>query len=714
MNYSLYKKITDASRQDYEIALFIKGDVEQIKSETENLGGTFKYAAGDIAVVKIPIASVNELASKDFISRIECNDMKLERLNDTMLINNNVWPVHLGWPPLTQPYDGTGVIIGIIDEGIDLTHNDFKDINGNTRIKYVWDQKINNDPGGITPPLFGYGTEWNSIAINNGSAAAHQDGTYGHGTLVSGVAASNGFAVNNYKGVAPGADIMCVSMDLNVPDNNFFASLADAVKYIFDKADSLGKPAVINISLGVYFGSHDAQDLQAQVIDNLITGHTGHTLVCAAGNAGNALIHLTYDVPVDTAFTWVRTGGPSFPPTQAYFQLYCDTADMNTIQIAIAADDPYYSYRGATQFLSLSSLMGFNGYNIMNGANRIGTDTCFGSINGGTFSLEVLITADSLNYLWRIMTKGSGNFDAWSFQFIFDNLPDTTVMPLITKYELPDLDQNIASSFTCSDKVITVGSYVNRGRYIDRNGQVVYDDAQYNPPTYTPLYVFPSTPGLLSTYSSHGPTRDGRIKPDITSTGEKIISCAYLPVIISLLNGSLDYLLAAGNDKHTVSSGTSFASPAVAGIAALYLQKNPTHNWQQVKDAILDCARTDVFTGNNLPNNYWGHGKADAYAALVGCAVGMPEFNPANHLVNLFPNPASDEVNIYYSLPENENMQSIQLVITDVLGKTISEIPLKQSQGTTKVNVQNYSPGIYVCMLMSGKKLFGAQKLVVK
>ncbi|HLG36325.1 MAG TPA: S8/S53 family peptidase [Bacteroidia bacterium] len=701
MNYSLYKKVNDASRQSYEIAVFIKGDVEKIKSETEKLGGIFKYAAGDIAAVRIPVSSVAELASKTFISRIESNDMKLERLMDTALINNRVLPVHYGFPPLTQGYDGNGVVVGIIDEGVDLTHNDFKDLSGNTRIKFLWDQKINNDPGGITPTPYGYGTEWNSIAINNGSASAHQDGPYGHGTFVTGVAAGNGFAVNNYKGVAPRADIICVSMDLNVSDNNFLSSLADAVRYIFDKADSLGKPCVINISLGTYFGSHDAKDLQALVIDTLITAQPGHSLVCAAGNAGNALIHLAYDVPADTAFTWLR---PSGNPAGAYIQIYCDTADMNNIQFALAADDPDYSFRGATPFLTLSSLQGPNVDSVMNGLNRIGIDSSYGNINGNTFSLEVYLLSDSAQYLWRIMTKGSGHIDAWSFNYVFNNLPSPSVMPLITNYEFPDFDQNIVSSFTCSDKVITVGSYTNRSYYIDVNG---------NPFFYDSIYVFPTTAGPLSAFSSHGPTRDGRIKPDITATGEKVVSCAYLPQIIALLNSQYDYLIASGG-QHTVGSGTSFASPAVAGIAALYFQKNPTHTWQQVKDAILDCARRDAFTGNNLPDNLWGYGKADAFAALTGCVVGMSELNSSSHNMNLFPNPASEDVTIYYSFPENESSQPLQLVITDVLGKIISEIPLRELQGTTQISVRNYSSGIYVCMLMSGKKLLDAQKLVVK
>ena len=710
LNFSLFKKVTDAKRQNTSVCVLVKGDIEKIKSETAILGGTFRYSAGDIASIRIPVSSISKLASENFVLRIEDGGGKLENFNDTMIINNNVWPVHVGMFPLTQAYTGAGVIVGIIDEGIDLVHQDFKDILGNTRIKYVWDQVINNDPGGITP-TFGYGTEWNSTAINNGAASAHHDGPLGHGTFVAGVAAGNGFAVGNYKGVAPGSDIIAVSMDLNVPDDTFLTKLNDAVQYIFEKAQAMGEPAVVNISLGTYFGSHDAKDLPAQMMEAMIASHPGRAVVCAAGNAGDARIHLGYNVPSDTAFTWLKTRILPAPyPSQAYIGIYGDTADMNSMMFAVAADDTSdYSLRGATSFSSVNSLMGLNPFTIMNGGNQIATGESYGSINGSSFSLEIVIYPDTLNYFWRIMSNGSGHFDAWSFDYIFDNLPSPSDMPLITKYRMPDLTQNIASSFTCSDKVITVGSYQNRGYYIDVHGVPRFDDLSFPPPHY----LLPTNPGEISVFSSHGPTRDNRFKPDITSTGDKVVSTGYLPRIISLLNSNYDYFVAAGG-KHTVGSGTSFASPAVAGIAALYLQKNPNATWAEIKSAILSCAKHDAFTGNSLPDNTWGYGKADAFRALTDCFVGMDEQSQLDGSLNMFPNPADAEVTIHYSLLSSASSQQLRLVITDVIGKTVSEFSLSDNRGAVKIQTGNYSSGVYACSLFSGKKLIDTKKLVVK
>src|SRR5258706_3618176 len=99
MNFSLNRKLQNSSRLQDEIAVFVKGDVEKIKTLIQQLGGVFKYSAGAIAAVRMPLSAVPVLASKNYVSRIECNDMKLEKLCDPMTIINNVWPVHAGFPP---------------------------------------------------------------------------------------------------------------------------------------------------------------------------------------------------------------------------------------------------------------------------------------------------------------------------------------------------------------------------------------------------------------------------------------------------------------------------------------------------------------------------------------------------------------------------------------------------------------------------------------
>jgi len=132
--------------------------------------------------------------------------------------------------PLTQAYDGTGIIMGIIDTGIDFNHPDFKDASGNTRIQFIWDQ--NQISGSTIPMPYNYGIEWTAAQIN-ASVCTHDDNAnFGHGTHVSGTAAGNGSATGHFEGGAPKADLIVVALNFNNATNPVFS---DALSYIFQK-----------------------------------------------------------------------------------------------------------------------------------------------------------------------------------------------------------------------------------------------------------------------------------------------------------------------------------------------------------------------------------------------------------------------------------------------------------------------------------------------
>ncbi|MCX6292370.1 MAG: S8 family serine peptidase [Bacteroidetes bacterium] len=498
-NFSLALKLKNENIQNSEIAVFVQGDVNAIREKTAELGGVFKYSAGNIAAIRLPLNKVKSLSNLASVTRIENYDLKLQPMNDQVIIHNHAWEVQQGFN-LPQGYDGSHVVIGIIDEGIDFTHPDFRNANGTTRIKYVWDQTYG--PTAMSPQPYGYGREWKGSQID--TTVMHHDGSSSHGSHVAGIAAGNGLALNNYKGIAPNADIIVVKMNLNVPDNNFLTSLVDAVRYVFEKADSLNEPASINVSLGTYFGSHDGRDIQTIMIDTLISGHAGRSLTCAAGNAGSAPIHIGYNVTSDTSFTWLIA--PYSPSTnnQVYVELWGDSANFTNVQFAMGIDrvQPAITSLAGIPFSTIQTNLGIqNTYTLYSGSNRLGIVETQGEYLHGAYTMAFLITPDSATsvYRWRLMTKGSGHLDGWSLDMVADNLPDSSVYPSIVHYKRPDLDQNIASSFTCSDKVITVGSYVNRNSYSNSIFAQTID---------TTL-----VPGKLSAFSSHGPTRDGRIKP---------------------------------------------------------------------------------------------------------------------------------------------------------------------------------------------------------
>ncbi len=227
-------------------------------------------------------------------------------------LSHSVEVIQADQPTLTQnltdnlpgpEIDGRGVIVGIVDVGGgDFQHPNFRfpkadGTPGDSRILYLWDQ---NGNGGLVPTRFGYGREFDQNRINQalGTADPYIDLQYipqngAHGTHVMDIAAGSG----QFPGVAPAADLIFVHLGLPNPIDAELETLGgstrlyDAVQYIFDKAEELSKPAVVNLSVGAYGGSHDGTSLVEQMFDSLLDQSSGRAIVVAAGNSYQMDIH---------------------------------------------------------------------------------------------------------------------------------------------------------------------------------------------------------------------------------------------------------------------------------------------------------------------------------------------------------------------------------------------------------------------------------------
>ena len=182
------------------------------------------------------------------------------------------------WNMVGKGYTGKGVVVGIIDTGLEFTHVNFRDADGNLRIKRVWKQ---GGTGGAAPQKFGYGVEYNTA--DQIKAAVYDTPSQTHGTHVTGIAAGSERTTNLY-GVAPDADIVFVSFG----ESN--ADIANAIRYIFDYADEVEKPCVINMSLGSHQGPHDGTSALDRVIDSMVG--PGRIIVGACGNEGQNKLHI--------------------------------------------------------------------------------------------------------------------------------------------------------------------------------------------------------------------------------------------------------------------------------------------------------------------------------------------------------------------------------------------------------------------------------------
>lgn len=680
LNAELIRKLAEPDTGE-KLKLYIL-----VKTGTELSTGTlsetsFHYKSGNIYAATSTLGDIRKLAALKQVLRIEHTAHKLQLMGDTCVVRNRIKAIHDGTAPLTQAYDGTGVVVGIIDSGTDFSHPDFKDSNGNSRISYLWD--MNKAVAANTPAAFGYGQEWTNAEIDLGQCTHDDLAHYGHGTASSGIAAGNGLAINHYKGMAPKANIIVVALDFNDPNH----TIADAVQYIFAKATAMGKPVVINASVGDYDGSHDGTDLESKVIDAMITQSTGRALVASAGNAGHIPFHVGYAVTAaDTNFSWLK-GNPVLRLDQ-----YGDTNQVKQVSWSVGVNNPAFSDLGRIGFKTYNySLNTLKRDTIYHNAQRIGIVESIADINTfGVYRLNLKIRADSANYFWRIEQTGTGRTDSWSFNYVTNPLPSAAVYPNMSKYRKADTAQTIVSGFQCSKEVIAVANYVNRNQFVDVNGTV---------------QTTTEVPGDIAASSSIGPSRDNKVKPDITASGATILTCAAMGMLPNLIANAPQVVAQGG--YHITAGGTSASSPVVAGLAALYLQKNPTATNQQLKDAIINCAYSDVYTTATLPNSRWGYGKLDGFKAMTcnTSTSGIDQFTPLNGLT-VYPNPLTDETTLTFT---DNSTRSIR--VYNSAGQLVRQDACASESYVFKRN--NLAPGLYLLLTETKNEVHKVKMLIL-
>lgn len=707
LSLELRAYLDQAAPEDYT-DLYLRGDVSAIETYVRDNDGSIKRSFRNIVSATLPNTAIWELNQLNGLEYIEFSNSKPQLLNDVMLLNNNVVPVHAGAAPLSQPYTGSDVIMGFVDTGIELEHPDFQDADGNTRVLYIWDQtQVEEDLDRIPQP-YNYGQEYNQQDILE-NIDVHEDQGIGHGTTVTGTGAGNGLAIGNFKGVAPDANIIVVASDFD--RTNWKSSVADAVDYIRSKAEELGMPAVVNLSLGDYAGSHDGLDAAALDIDDILESTNGFSVVSAAGNSGNTNFgdyHLSYAIPVtDTAFTWFDFVPGIFDDGAVFFEVWADQEDFQTAEFALGVDanSPEWEFRG------------YSGWrNALENLNTVVEDTVFFNGNimgivqtwvgerGDQYEIEVLVTeVFNTQYPWRFATTGGGLFDLWSV-FILnnqvinpirsENLPSVAEYPPVERYRYPDNLKTVVDSWNCSDKVISVGSYVNRSNFINYNNQVT---------------TLPVTQGEISPVTSRGPTRDNRQKPTISATGHEILSTGKIETLNDWIVTNTTKVAAGG--WHHINGGTSYASPVVAGIAALYYECNPNADYQDIIDALIDNAVADEFTGA-LPGLQAGHGKVDAYGVLTDC---VPFLSVDDGISNtqdfrVFPNPSSGNLTI------KSSRLILSVEVYNLSGQLIKSVPMRGGSVSNQYNLDlsAISSGLYVLKAIDSDGLYNTSRVLLE
>ncbi len=640
------------------MGLFVKAtNMDSLYEVITALGGKVLYHYGKWAVVHLPVNNIRTLAKHRFIKWIDYQWERPVPLSDMKLVNNNIVPLFRGDPPFYFPIKGKGVILGFADTGIDINHPDFWDSVGKSRILFVWDQRANC---GNPPAPFGYGCEWTRQDIESGMAT-HQDPVsfLGHGTSVAGNAAGNGSANPQYPGVAPEAYIIMVAVDFSSP---FFTHLADAIQYMFQKADSLGMPIAVNVSLGVYGGSHDGFDPTSQLIASMLNEKPGRVIVSAAGNGRRfSPWHARFDNLRNQAwfvYDSVREIQVR-PDSSMWLEFYGPVYNSHLVRFSLALDSVYGGlWRGTMastpthDFLTCAIKTADPNDSLVDiltvgGQTHLIVQWYCGYLYDSATAVIVAVpkwTGTGWQYKhvhWLRTTINTDTaWDTWSHirltgtTTLVDsaNYPDLNGVPFADSLTAPNWEMTIVSGLQCRPEVITVANYVNRTEWYDIDS---------NLQTLSGFSV-----GELYSTSSWGPTRTGLMKPDISSTGQFTITTVASNAVSTIAGSPLRWRLVS--NYYWAIGGTSLASPVVAGVAGLYLSVKPDATYQEIKDAIIQNARTDSFTGPT-PNIMWGYGKLDAYSALANTLTGGCTDTTAD---NYDPNADYDDGSCTYTFVE--------------------------------------------------------------
>jgi minor extracellular serine protease Vpr len=545
------------------------------------------------------------------------------------------------------PFTGRNTVIGIIDTGIDIFHRDFRDPvdTMKTRIISIWNVSLSPQNNEQSPAGFDYGVEYTREQIEAelrgeapGSIRAHD--TDGHGTHVAGIAGGNGSAASRrYVGVAPEAEFIIVQ----VPGSGILTSwVIDGMTYIFEASSLLGLPAVVNMSFGGHGGSHDGTSAHELAI-NQHSVQQGKVIAVAAGNSGESELHNGGMISQgQTTEFIVRV--PQYQPEGGNDNdyvltfLWYEISGTDTLEATVISPGGIeITGKRGDEFIVESD----------EGAILIDTfDDYSNPKNARVFLIEFFDqdeTKPPVSGDWRIRLRnrpqsGPVRYNAW---MIASSMNSVTYQP------------NSGRAYTVTqpgtaEYGITVGSYATRVTWTDIDGnQWQFTNA---------------TEERLSPWSGGGPTRDERIKPDISAPGQIIAAS-------KSAHASFPNYLRLSDTGYVYLQGTSMATPHITGVVSLILQANPTLTGVDVQRIVQSAGIGDIRT-SIVPNDRWGYGKVNALFAFN--VFDITRDVPGEYvLYQNFPNPFNSTTVIRFTVGEPTRGS---LIVYDVLGRKVATL----------------------------------------
>jgi hypothetical protein len=502
-------------------------------------------------IASIQVKNITDVLSLQFVIKMDTAERVCSALNNSATQSIRA---PLVWD---KGFTGTGVKIGILDSGIDISY-----------------------AGADLPASFQYKDYSNYPILDNDVA----NKTTGHGTHVTATALGRGVLsegqvnVNNgkgaFKGSAPGADLVFLKIGGDTTSGANDASIIAAI----DAAVNIYKVDVLSMSYGGWDDYHDGSSATEQKVDWAYS--QGVPFFCSAGNSANSSTHYSGTVNAfsESEYIQVNVSNAGNNDTKLRFNLvWNDGSKRNNITMQC--------YNSSKQLLGNITVLP-------------ATESLRGIESVYLYSNNYLPMGNGAYYL-RV-TNNSADVQAFHIYEDWSNQENGNNK---VYFSSPDPYYTIGSP-AGADHAFSVGAYISR---------TIWSDYQNNSWWWGDTYIYNN----IAPYSSLGPTLDGRIKPDICAPGHAIISLRDNDVYKTKDYHWVDNDgVVGGEANYYEMHGTSMACPVTAGAAALFIQKYPGIQPEQIYKSFKDNSNISGLT--NIPNNTWGYGKLDIYSVMEG------------------------------------------------------------------------------------------------
>ncbi len=654
----------------------------------------------NLAIVSIAVDKLEALAALDAVKSVEAGMLNKPKMSFARAASN-IDQVQTG-EGLSQAYTGEGVVVGLMDTGIDPCHANFLNSDGTeTRVKRAYAY------GGSNGTPTRSATNADGIAAFGTDNKSEEHGTHVAGIMTGSYRGNGNYGLSNkiytdspipFYGVATDAEI--VMSGGNLYDTNIINGVTKVIEY----AESVNKPVVVNLSLGSNVGPHDGTTSSNKMLAAL--GKRG--IICvSSGNEGDTKLAATltfsrlsktrtigFDLPTDNSGVIANMWNDTNEVLDAYFIIYDLTTGQEVYSLPIpnllggglavggsSTSSAYTKNEYFSKAFTSNSYIYFSS-EVSNDNNRYYI----------AFNMTLKRDATSANNLVagiKITGKSSGE--------VFCTISDGEFTNNGISSWSDGSTIGTINSMACSDNVLAVGSYNTSNICTSLAGETWGAGQAKND---------------VSTFTSYG-RYNGQDLPHICAPGSLIVS-------------SLNYYYSHTDSDYTVSAradvnnrtnrwgamqGTSMSSPLMAGIAALWLQANPSLNIQDIINIATSTANQDSYVKGaktEAARMQWGAGKVDALAGLK-MALNYDGISniTADESNALIINKVEDGV--YNVFVANEG--AIRATLYAIDGSTVASASSETSELT--LNAPGLRSGIYV-ISVDGQHSHNTRKFVVK